>query len=78
MLGIPPIDVRDLRPKLIQWDDWLPPLLFMEAATKNGKTVRLCDFGSAGEVGTPYRSWLPAERRPEAVRFSKTNPLRTK
>jgi hypothetical protein len=24
----------------------------------DGRTLRLCDFASAGAAGTPYRTWL--------------------
>ena len=27
--------------------------------TQSGETLYLCDFGSAGALGTSYRSWLP-------------------
>ena len=32
-----------------------------EYTAPDGRKLRLCDFGSAGEGGSPYRSWLPAE-----------------
>lgn len=35
-----------------------PPWLLFDVATATGKTVRLCDFASAGSAGTAYRSWL--------------------
>jgi len=77
MLNVPPLDARTLRLKRAAWNDWLPPLLLLECKTPSGKTVRLCDFASAGEVGTPYLSWLPIIHCPKAKEFSKTNPLRT-
>lgn len=76
MLDIPPVDAEKLRSKQVQWTDWLPPQLLLEFEAKNGETVHLCDFGSAGEAGTPYCSWLPVKGRPETPEFSPENPLR--
>ena len=49
----------------------------LECKTYDGKTIRLCDFASAGEVGTPYLSWLSIKNAPKAGEFSTTNPLRS-
>ena len=38
--------------------------------------LRLCDHGSAGEGGTPYRSWLPVKNVGKAP-FSRNNSLRS-
>ena len=76
MLDIPPVDAEKLRSKPAQWTDWLPPQLLLEFKAVNGETVRLCDFGSAGESGTPYCSWLPVKGTPETPEFSPENPLR--
>ncbi len=78
MLKIPPVDAVKMKSKRVQWDDWLPPQLLLEFDAANGETVRLCDFGSAGEAGTPYCSWLPVTRCPETPKFSKENPQRTR
>lgn len=77
MLSVPPLDARSLRPKRASWNDWLPPVLLLECKATSGKTVRLCDFGSAGEAGTPYLSWLPIKHRPPRTDFSRSTPLRT-
>lgn len=77
MLDIPTIDVKRMKSKRVQWADWLPPLLLLEFKAADGRTVHLCDFGSAGEAGTPYCSWLPVTSCPEAPGFSRENPLRT-
>jgi hypothetical protein len=50
------LDLRAAAP----WAPWLPPALLLEATAADGQTVRLCDFASAGNGGSPYRSWLPA------------------
>jgi hypothetical protein len=41
-----------------------------------GQIVRLCDFGSAGQNGVKYTSWLPAKGG-SPTPFSPENPLRT-
>ena len=76
MLDVASIDASNLKTRRGQWKDWLPPLMLLDLRTTDGTTVRLCDFGSAGETGTPYRSWLPVKKCPSAE-FSIENPLRT-
>jgi len=78
MMRVPPLDARTMKPRRVPWNDWLAPLLLLEFETANGRTVRLCDFGSAGEAGTPYLSWLPIEHGPPRTDFSRINPLRTR
>ena len=73
----PPLDARTMKPKQVKWNDWLPPVLLLEFKSADGKTVRLCDYGSAGEAGTPYLSWLPIKNVPPKAKFSETNPLRS-
>lgn len=77
MLDIPPLDASTMTAKPVKWSDWLPPLLLLEFEATDGRTVRLCDFGSAGEVGTPYCSWLPIQHCPPTPAFSKEHPLRS-
>lgn len=55
---LPTLDARTLDGRLVDWPGRIPPVLLL-AFSVNGQTLRLCDFGSAGEAGTPYRSWLP-------------------
>lgn len=78
MLNIPSIDAGNLKSRRVQWPDWLPPLLLLEFKATDGRTVRLCDFASAGEAGTPYCSWLPVKRCPQAPAFSMEHPLQTR
>jgi hypothetical protein len=40
------------------WDDWLPPFFLAEVPLADGRPARLCDYISAGQTGTLYRSWL--------------------
>ncbi|MAE60461.1 MAG: hypothetical protein CMJ49_03790 [Planctomycetaceae bacterium] len=77
MMDPPTIDLTKSKPKPVKWDDWHPPILLFEFAAQNGKRVRLCDFGSAGDTGTPYRSWLPIKNTPKPTDFSPENPLRS-
>ncbi|NQT93535.1 MAG: glycoside hydrolase family 127 protein [Lentisphaerae bacterium] len=76
-LTMPPLDARNMKTRRVSWSDWLPPLLLLEFKATNGKTVRLCDFGSAGEAGTPYRSWLAVRHTPTTPVFSRERPLRS-
>jgi hypothetical protein len=55
---IPILDAGNLTAGTARWKHWLPPLLLLEFAGRDGRKLRLCDFGSAGQGGTPYRSWL--------------------
>jgi DUF1680 family protein len=38
----------------------LDPWLLLDLPGQDGKRIRLCDFASAGVLGTRYFSWLPA------------------
>lgn len=58
-LGVPDLVADKIDPTPLMWDGWLPPLLLVEARTVDGRIARLCDFASAGQTGTLYRSWLP-------------------
>jgi uncharacterized protein len=65
-----------LQGRVLAGDSWLPPMLLLECNGADGQPVRLCDFGSAGVGGSPYRSWLEVEGvKPTA--FSRRNPLRS-
>lgn len=74
--AIPALDARGLRGREVIAADWLPPLLLLEFDARDGRTVRLCDFGSAGVGGSPYRSWLAVDGV-RATPFSTSNPLRS-
>ncbi len=58
---VPTLNARRLAIEKVYWQHWLPPMLLLEFAAADGRKVRLCDFGSAGEGGTPYISWLDVE-----------------
>ena len=57
-LAVPPLDLAALNGELVTWDGWLPPALLLRATTA-GRDIYLCDYASAGQTGTLYRSWLP-------------------
>jgi hypothetical protein len=73
---IPPLDAAALPGKRVEWPGSLRPILLLEVVGRDGKTVRLCDFASAGQAGSPYRSWLVIGGS-GPVEFSRTNPLRS-
>lgn len=74
--NIPTLDAKGLTGVVITSDHWLPPMLLMEFKTAEGDALRLCDFGSAGVGGTPYRSWL-AVTSCTKTEFAKSNPRRS-
>jgi hypothetical protein len=53
-----------------------PPMLLMESTGADGKKVRLRDFGTAGDRGAKYVSWLKVQHV-QPMPFSKANPLRS-
>ena len=52
------------------------PIVLLEFTGSDGRKLRLCDFGSAGYAGTPYKSWLKANNV-RKTEFSRSNPLRS-
>ncbi|MCX5658466.1 MAG: glycoside hydrolase family 127 protein [Planctomycetota bacterium] len=56
---LPALALDKLKARKVEWKHWLPPRLLLEFTAADGRKVRLCDFGSAGQGGTPYLSWLP-------------------
>jgi DUF1680 family protein len=75
---IPLLDVKGLKPRRIAWKGAAPAAeLLLRCAGVDGRTVNLCDFASAGEGGTPYRTWLRVRNAGGARGFTQQNPLRT-
>jgi hypothetical protein len=75
---VPDLDAERLDLTPVTWEGWQPPLLLVETADANGAPVRLCDFASAGQTGTLYRSWLPVRHAPDRPPFTRENPLRSR
>ncbi|MFO0849210.1 MAG: glycoside hydrolase family 127 protein [Gemmataceae bacterium] len=73
---IAPLDADALPGKVVQWPGSLKPILLLEMPSRDGRTVRLCDFASAGQSGSPYRSWLEIGNV-KPTEFSRSNPLRS-
>jgi DUF1680 family protein len=73
---VPALDARRLRGRLVPWKGHRPPVLLTEFRGKDGRKLRLCDFGSAGEAGSPYQSWLCVENAVK-TEFSPAHPLRS-
>lgn len=69
---LPPLDAVGLRGKLVAAE----PIVALDFVAADGRKVRLCDFASAGEGGSPYRSWLAIDNASK-IPFSQQNPLRS-
>jgi len=74
--GVPELDARAMKGRLVKWRKWIEPILLMEFAAESDKKLRLCDFASAGEGGSHYRSWLRVKNVSKTP-FSRENPLRS-
>ena len=75
---LPTLDSQDLQLARAQEKSWLKPWLLFEAASRDGRRVRLCDFGSAGAAGNMYKSWLPVRFATDPRRdFAPDSPLRS-
>jgi len=73
---IPSLDARSLVLRPAAATGRHRPALLLECDAPDGRAVRLCDFGSAGEGGSPYRSWLTVQGV-IPTEFSASQPLRT-
>ena len=69
---VPALDAMDLRGNLVEAE----AMVALDVAAADSRTLRLCDFASAGEGGSPYRSWLRVANAPQTP-FSRENPLRS-
>jgi hypothetical protein len=72
----PVLDATALAGSLVPTADAKAPLLMMEFTDTAGKKVRLHDYGTAGEGGVHYLSWLKV-LHVEPAPFSEANPLRS-
>ena len=73
---IPDLNAGTLKGRLAAGGDWIRPFLLFDCMTDDNQKVRLCDFASAGEGGSPYVSWLKV-KDVEKTPFSTGNPLRS-
>ena len=73
---IPTLNATAMKGQLISNKDSLPTVVLVEYTASDGRKLRLCDFGSAGEGGSPYRSWLPVGQI-GVTHFAADNPLRS-
>jgi hypothetical protein len=58
---VPALDAEELDGRNIAWQGRITPILLQEFTAADGRALCLCDFGSAGEGGAPYLSWLHIE-----------------
>jgi DUF1680 family protein len=73
---IPALDARDLKLSPVSSNAGPLPIVLVDVPTIDGRTLRLCDFASAGADGSPYLSWLKVEHA-SASPFSRQNPRRS-
>jgi DUF1680 family protein len=73
---LPMLDAASLTAEPFTWQGWLAPILLVKVASGDGRTLHLCDFGSAGEGGAPYRSWLVVQGV-QPTPFTPAHPLRS-
>jgi DUF1680 family protein len=71
--AVPIIDATGPAPEVASWAGRMPPMLLL-AVPCDGQTLYLCDFGSAGEGGTPYRSWLPVAHADALPQYFASDP----
>jgi uncharacterized protein len=71
----PTFDATTIDGRLVNPSGATRPLVVLECQAADGTKVQLRDYGTAGEDGSPYVSWLEV-RNVTAAEFSKTNPLR--
>ncbi len=67
-IDLPTLAAKGLKGRFVQWKRWLPPAMLMEFVATDGRKIRLCDHGSAGEGGTPYASWLNIDTAGATIR----------
>ena len=74
---VPALDAANLKGRRVATGGYtLEPVLLVQFAGEGVRKVRLCDFASAGEAGSPYLSWLEV-RNVVPTAFSRQNPLRS-
>jgi DUF1680 family protein len=56
---LPPIAARRLKTRAVPCHEWPRPWVLLAVPAADGRELCLCDFATAGALGTQYRSWLP-------------------
>lgn len=74
--AVPRVDAKNLKGRLAPNQKSFPTIVVMEFALAGGQKLRLCDFASAGEAGSPYLSWLGVDHVAKSP-FTPANPLRS-
>jgi len=64
---IPALDAPGLTGSPAEWPGRISPIILMAFPAQDNRTVYLCDFGSAGEGGSPYCSWLSIDNADSAL-----------
>jgi DUF1680 family protein len=65
---LPSLAARGLQPRAARSEEWPTPWVLLTVPTADGRELHLCDFATAGALGTHYRSWLPvADLTPPAL-----------
>ncbi len=65
--AIPAVNPQSLAPIPQSWPRWMPPAMLVAVKAESGADLCLVDYGSAGEGGTPYASWLPRGAGPDTL-----------
>ena len=73
--ALPQLDAGQLTLTPIAARGRFSPFLLVDATSPGNPPIRLCDFGSAGYLGTYYRTWLPGAGL-QPIAFSRAGPLR--
>lgn len=66
---MPALDARALDGRVVPTAGRLRVILQMAFTAADGRELRLCDFGSAGEAGSPYVSWLEIAHAEELPQY---------
>lgn len=78
LIDMPALEASTMQASELEWTNWTAPWVLYTFEARDGQTVNLCDFASAGATGTPYRSWLKVTNAPEPSPFHVRNPLRSR
>lgn len=70
------LDAANLRMRLLPNSRTALPQVLVECTAGDGSKLRLRDYGTAGEGGVPYLSWLPVQNIAPTP-FAQSNPLRS-